>query len=308
MDLLYYLQTLRLSAPGWLNSLLVAISESVLILAPLIAAVIYWCADKKKGTYLAWAIAVAFLCNELVKVTACVYRPWILDSRLFPAAEVIETATNYSFPSGHSCITATLMTGLTLSWPDNRKLRVFSIVFTLTVLFSRMYLGCHSLLDVCCGALLGFASAFLLRPMLTEGFDEERFTRMLIPVSCTLTLITILYVYFKSYPLDYQADGSLLVDPAAMRPDTVGACGILSALGIGFYLERTKIHFAMPETKQAAFLRALPGALVFALLYVVILKKLFSPLDPALSKFLRYFLCLLFVSAGYPWICKRFRF
>ena len=49
--------------------------------------------------------------NGFLKVTACVYRPWIRDARIVPDSAALAEATGYSFPSGHSMNGASLYGG-----------------------------------------------------------------------------------------------------------------------------------------------------------------------------------------------------
>ena len=67
-----------------------------------VMAVIYWCVSKAFGQYLLMGWSGNRVVNGLLKVTACVYRPWIRDVRIIPDGEALAKATGYSFPSGHS--------------------------------------------------------------------------------------------------------------------------------------------------------------------------------------------------------------
>ena len=65
-------------------------------------AIVYWCVHKELGTYLMMGWSGNRLVNGALKVTACVYRPWIRDARIIPYGDSMTTATGYSFPSGHT--------------------------------------------------------------------------------------------------------------------------------------------------------------------------------------------------------------
>ena len=39
-------------------------------------AILYWCIDKKKGLFVFYALKISHTINSVVKLTACVYRPW----------------------------------------------------------------------------------------------------------------------------------------------------------------------------------------------------------------------------------------
>jgi len=300
MALLHFLQDIRLNCPDWLNLVFMLISESILIAAPLIAAAVYWCVDKKKGTYILCTFLFAQMLSEILKVTVCIYRPWILDPTLIPATEVLGTATSYSFPSSHSCAAASIFTSLMLAFPDNKTLRAVCPAFILLIMFARMYLGCHTPVDVCCGALIGLSMAFLLRPMLSESFNEKRFTALLLPVSLLLSAGLILYIINKEYPVDFAADGSLLVDPIRTRLDALGSCGMLCGSFLGLFIERTRIGFSMPETQKEALRRLIPGLLLFGLLFLVLRSVLGNFASREAERFLIFFLCTLVAVGIYP--------
>ena len=40
--------------------------------------------------------------NQVLKIIFCVQRPWILDKRIKASSYALESATGYSFPSGHT--------------------------------------------------------------------------------------------------------------------------------------------------------------------------------------------------------------
>ena len=112
---------------------------------------VYWCLDKKLGEYMLVSQAGAGLVNGFAKVTACIYRPWILDSREQPVKEAIATATGYSFPSGHTTEATILFGGPILRRKLPKALIIVLIICIFLVGFSRNYLGMHSVLDVICG-------------------------------------------------------------------------------------------------------------------------------------------------------------
>ena len=66
-----------------------------------IPVVVYWTMDKRKGLY---TLASFYLCigiNAIVKLTACIYRPWIRDAGVLPAGDAITTASSLCFTVWH---------------------------------------------------------------------------------------------------------------------------------------------------------------------------------------------------------------
>ena len=62
--------------------------------------------------------------NGLLKVAACVYRPWIRDPRVVPNEKALAEATGYSFPSGHSMNAAAVYGGGAIRKEFGRLLRI----------------------------------------------------------------------------------------------------------------------------------------------------------------------------------------
>src|SRR5699024_8918585 len=91
----------------------------------------------------------------VAKLSTCVYRPWVRDARVHPAAAALETATGYSFPSGHTQSAAAIYGSVGLWYGRKRRwLAVLMVVMILLTAFSRNYLGVHTPQDVLAGMAL----------------------------------------------------------------------------------------------------------------------------------------------------------
>lgn len=109
---------------------------------------------------------------------------------------------------------------------------------------------------------------------------------------------TALY-FLKPYPLDYQADGSLLVDPAKMRADSFEGIGLVCAYVISRYFERRGFAFDEElsfKTRLACGSVALvPLAGWLALGYPAL-----KAIDPLLGKFVGFFVFVAYVMLAVP--------
>ena len=63
---------------------------------PVFAGIIYWSVNKREGAAILLGYFSADSVNQLIKNTACIYRPWILDKRLYVDAAAKNGATGYS--------------------------------------------------------------------------------------------------------------------------------------------------------------------------------------------------------------------
>ena len=152
MEYLLLLQNFREGTNNALTPLMMQISEFVIGIVPLlVVAMVYWVFSKKAGAWILLNVSGTYWLNGILKLTACVYRPWIRDSRVIPAEAAFASATGYSFPSGHSTFaTAYYGCGAVCCWKQ-RKTRALSVVMVLLLaatMFSRNYLGVHTPQDV----------------------------------------------------------------------------------------------------------------------------------------------------------------
>ena len=245
MDLqfLLALQGWRESIDGLFNDFFVQMSDfSNGIFIWVLACVFFWAVNKKTGRYLFLNLGLARFAMQSLKLTFTVYRPWIRE----PAIKPVQLASGYSFPSGHS-VTATTNYG-TLIYRYRRyvPLVVFLCVMIALTLFSRLYIGAHTPEDV----LVGFAVAVLVvifAPRLWDWIDAEpNRVWWLLGGAAVLTVLFLVYISLRPYPLDYDSTGKLLVDPLEMQIDGWKDAGRFFGVACGIVSESRTVKF---ETK-----------------------------------------------------------
>ncbi len=260
IKLLLWLQELRGS---FLDSILLTVTDFVVSpVMYIFVAVLYWCFNKGAATYLAMNLSFGMLVNQFLKNIFCVYRPWIRNSQVVPPEAAKEGATGYSFPSGHTQLAASEFLSIA-HWQKKRIWIIYICIFmTLLVMFTRMYLGVHTLQDVLASLLIAmviiFANAKLL-PWVDGGNNRD--VPVLI-IGLVLTAAMLIFTALKSYPKDYTAEGALLVDPAHMITDCYAAAGCVSGFLVGWVLERRFIRFKTEVSGKARFGRAIFGSVV----------------------------------------------
>ncbi|MBR3349642.1 MAG: hypothetical protein IKG55_06165 [Solobacterium sp.] len=92
---LLFLQNFRNSINDAWTPFMEAVSNFAtryLILAVLF---IYWALNKREGLYAIASMCLTLAINQIIKLSACVYRPWIRDPRIIPAGDSITTATGH---------------------------------------------------------------------------------------------------------------------------------------------------------------------------------------------------------------------
>ncbi|MBQ5331104.1 MAG: phosphatase PAP2 family protein [Oscillospiraceae bacterium] len=277
MDIQYllWLQDFRNAINNALTPFMEFVSMFAVDYLILIPVFIYWCVDRKKGLYALVSYCFCMLITPLIKLTACVYRPWIRDARVIPAGDSIRTATGYSFPSGHTTTGSPLGLGTALAMKDKKQTRPISVVMIVFVClnaFSRNYLGVHTPQDVCVGLLLSVLSLFVtvrLFAYLDEHPDKENIFLLCGFIVCWLGII---YITFKKYPMDLKEDGTLLVDPQKMMNDGYGDIGKVIGFIIARAVEKTWIRFKPGRLCAKNIIIGIAG-----LALMVVLKKAVNP-------------------------------
>ena len=290
IEILLALQDLRASLGSGFESAVAGLSESIMMVGLVLCTFVYWSVNKKTGQFALMCFSVGNTLNQFVKNIACVYRPWILDSRIAPASGALGGATGYSFPSGH-----TVMSGTTfgsIAWRVRRKLPVVAVVLVVIVLleaFLRMFLGVHTPQDV----LAALAESLLV--VLLGSFAYDRYEArcektgrnrdgLVLLGVVVLCVACIAVIELKEYPMDY-VDGVLLVDPDVMKRDIYEGVGAFSGMFAGWYCERRWVNFEVGDISVGErVLRAVIGLVLVGVVFFGFDMLVKAVLDPAWAK------------------------
>ena len=250
IEYLLFLQNFRNSINDALTPFMEMISLFAVTYLIIVPAFIYWCVDKRNGLYTLASYNAIIAVNAVVKLTCCVYRPWIRDSRILPAGDAITTATGYSFPIGHTMTATPIYGGLAVSaWKKIRWISVLCIICIALTAFSRNYLGVHTPQDVLVGltiSILGLWAMSALFRYIAKHPEKENFFLI---GGVVFGIAGLIYISVKSYPMDL-VDGVLLVDPQKMMKDGYGDIGILIAFCVARFIEKTWIKYEPVLTKK----------------------------------------------------------
>lgn len=269
IEYLLLLQNFRNAINDALTPLMEAISYFAVSYLTILPAYIYWCIDKKKGLYTLASLYLGVAVNGLMKLSACVYRPWIRDSRVIPAGDSIRSASGYSFPSGHTMMATTQYGGIAVGcWKKLRWVSVICIAFIALTGFSRNYLGVHTPQDVIVGlivsALLLWLIAIIFRYIETNPSKENLF----LIAGIVFGIASIIYISLKSYPVDY-VDGQILVDPKRMVLDGYGNFVSLISFCIARFIEKTWVRYEPKFTKKSIAAGLLGAVILYFLMETV---------------------------------------
>ncbi len=273
MDIQYllWLQEFREGPGAFLTDFMLKVSTiSEMIVSLAIIAVIYWCIDKKIGTYLLVGWNGNRLMNGLLKVAACIYRPWIRDARIIPDPTALAAATGYSFPSGHSMNGATLFGGIAVYRDTKKPLKIVMFLLMLLVPFSRNFLTVHTPQDVIVGTVVGLLVMFGAMKLM-DLLEKKPQADLWIALAFVAAAIAIaIFATIKPYPVDYDADGKILVDGAKMANDTFKAVGWCIGFFGGWLIERRFVKFTTDVSTSTKVVRFVAGGTGFYFLHEAI--------------------------------------
>lgn len=185
-------------------------------------------------------------------------------------------------------------------------LAIVCAVLLFLTCFSRNYLGVHTPQDV----LVGFGVSVVL--IIVVGFSQKKLegnqkaVDILTFAGIAAVLGVLIFVMFKPYPMDYDANGNLLVDPQRMMNDTFKACGGFIGLMIGSYIERHFIRYEVPAGAAALPVLTCVG---FALMFAW--EQLFAPativqiLGKHWGNMLAYGIMVIFAVALWPLVIRK---
>ncbi|MDO4566426.1 MAG: phosphatase PAP2 family protein [Oscillospiraceae bacterium] len=291
MSLLYSLAELRTPFVESLALFFTTLAEQTVAIALVCA--VYWCIDKKSGLLVGISFLLSGLLIQGLKITFRISRPWVLDPDFEPAEGALETATGYSFPSGHTQSATSLYSSIGFLSKKKAALALCCAVFFLAGL-SRMVLGVHTPLDVfvSMGLSLLISGAVVL-------WGTRRGDKPLGAKPCVF--MALLCAALSLYSLLLWKNGTIELEYAL---DSLKSAGAGLGFALGVFLEERYISFKT----ETARLWQQPLKLLIGLGLTTALRSGMKALIPEspMSALLSHFLLIFFVIAIYPLIIKRF--
>ena len=274
IKILQFFEQIRTETLTLLMTTITIMAESLFIVA--ILAGLYWCVDKINSKRLAWFVLFNFVGNGMIKNLIQMPRPFDLGVVKPIRAE---TATSFSFPSGHTQTATSFWSGAMLVLRTKGMYVMGSCIILLTAL-SRVYLGVHWPMDVLGGIFFGVIFTLLANKLL--GDKGEIRPAHVIGVSIVVLLVMI-----------FKVDADLYKGAAALWGMTCGA-----------YIEQKYIQFEAVQNWRIQLKKILIGFGGLVLIYLILSKVL-----PAVKivKMIKYALLLLWITAGAPFIFKKLK-
>ena len=290
MSFLYMLEKIRIPV---LNELMLAVTtlgEETAFLV--IALIIFWCVDKKKGYYV---MAVGFagtILNQILKLACRVPRPWVLDPNFSILEQAREAAAGYSFPSGHTqCAVGTF--GSIAAFTEKKALRLTCVILAVLVGFSRMYVGVHTPADVLTAAACALLLIFAFKRPVLNGTVKQM--KLAIGVVMAMAVMFLIYVELWQFPQDMD-----MHNLTSGYKNAYTMMGCMIGVAIVYVADLKWINFSTEAKWWIQIIKVVAGLV----LVLAVKEGLRIPLEMILpvypARAVRYFLIVITAGAVWP--------
>ncbi len=291
MAFLRFLESIRTPFGDVLMSVLTLFGEETLFITMALA--VFWCVDKKRGYYLLLTGFAGLITVQILKMGFRIPRPWILDPNFSIVESAREAATGYSFPSGHTQCATALYGALALS-SKKTWMRITGVALFLTVGFSRMYLGVHTLLDVGVSMAIGILFVLLFFRVIAWIYEKPNRMYAVMTGFLVAALGNLLFVELFSFPSD--VDATNLADAKKVAWQFVF---MIAALYLLWAVDTKKTDFSTEAPWWGQLIKLVGGVGLVLLVRSVLKAPLNSLCGVNLGSGIRYFLIV--VVAGVLW-------
>lgn len=241
----------------------------------LIFTIIYWCIDKKLGARICFIFIFSTIVNAGLK--EIIHTKRIIGTEGIRSLR-IETATGYSFPSGHTQGVATFWMFL-MNHFKKKSLYVVGSMIILLVAFSRLYLGVHWPLDVIGGIIIALICVIIGNKMYNILIKEKRYTYLIL-IALVFSLLAFIFT----------------------EPGYIKSAALFLGIIVGIILEQKCINYVINKKLLFNIIKVLLGLIVLLLIKEGI--KIILPRN-YFFHYLRYLLIGLWATLGAPALFKK---
>jgi membrane-associated phospholipid phosphatase len=263
LEIIRFIQ--QFMSPFWDQTFEIITQFGEELLAFVAISVLYYGYKKEIGKKVMYFLLVSLTLNGalkfLLKLPRPIGEPGVRSVR-------VETATGYSFPSGHAQLAGTLYPALA-NIIKRQWFNILTIIIVILVAISRVYLGVHYPVDAVVGAILGIAIV-VGGEFLYHNYKNETY------------IYGITAVIFLPFAIIFFFDGD-----AQLAADFYKVYGLLLGIFAAIEYEKRFINFKDTKVWSVRIIRV-----TLAMVAILAIKeglKLFTP-DTYWMDFIRYFL------------------
>ena len=289
-QIMYFFSSIHSPVLDKLAQFFTILGEEYVIIA--VAMLFFWCIDKKKGFASFFSMLIALNVMNIIKVIVRFPRPWTVLTDLDVVRK--ETATGWSFPSGHATMTSSFYGGLAAQF-KRKHVQYICLALIVIISFLRVYLCVHWPTDVIVGVVIGLTCAILLSRY-AMSFQDNVYRdakKMMFFAALMIAAGLVVAILCQSGTIDNDMNADLYV-------------GLAISGGVLFFstLEQTTVAFKVDGSAGLKILRYIVGMIgVIGLL--IGLKKVLPA--GAVFRFLRYLVTGIWAVWVYPLLGKKLK-
>lgn len=282
LEILRVLQSLRTDTLNRIFELTTMLGEETPMI--LLIAILYFAVNKTYAQKLFFITAISLSTNCIIKNLVKLPRPFTKKGITCVRPE---TATGYSFPSGHTQNFTTWSTAIAIKFKKIWFTIIIGILIILIV-FSRVYLGAHYISDVLVGAILGVLFA-IIGDVLYNKIENKR--------NLYIGLILILMPFAIGF----------FINPNPLYEDFYKFFGMIIGLFVGMIFEE---KYAPLEYNEAWWKKTIRVVIAIILAYVIKegIKQVLVSSNLQISLMLeviKYFILMFVIFGIYPMLLKK---
>lgn len=289
LDILRFFRKISTSFTDAILEFITIFGEQIIIVA--ILAFFYFAYNKNLGKKIAYTLFTSLSLNGAIKGVVSRPRPFVLDPLL--SAERVETATGFSFPSGHTQASSTFFY-TTAFYFKKKLLWIFCIVITILIGFSRIGLGVHYPTDVIVGMILGILCAIFLSILFDKCIKNFK-SELLMYLASFIIFVPFIFIFYSN---NYNK--------VLIHKDFYQMVMMFGGFICAFIIDEKLVQFDTNVSLKTKILRLIGAGISYVLVDYGL--KFIFPKDLFILSLVRYFLITFVVLGIYPLIFKNILF
>ena len=179
-------------------------------------------------------------------------------------------------------------------------LRIFMAILVMLVAFSRIFLGVHTPQDILVGAGAGILVMWLTLLLMKWLKEHPEKDWIVLCIGVALAILLALYAGLKSYPVDYDSEGNVLVEGKKMMNDTFKGVGYCLAFLIGWILERRFVKFSTDIPGMQRVIRVVVGLMGYYVVSLILCTLIKEWIPGSAGTMISCFLQVFYVTFLFP--------